>query len=118
MWMLVLRLLFGSALSATVYLAMTRSPWATVIEADATRHFAAFFVLPVLASAAWPRMSPWHQFAVFAALGAGIEVAQGTVAIGREASFDDWIVDLIALSVALLAVELLALRHRLIQRRA
>ncbi|WP_066544018.1 MULTISPECIES: hypothetical protein [unclassified Sphingomonas] len=110
----IFKFAFVLALAAVLFLALTVTPWAGMVESDTVRHGFAFLVLPVLATIGWPRLSPWGQFAIFAGFGAAIELVQGYMAIGRVASLDDWIVDLIALSAALLAMEVLALRHRVI----
>jgi hypothetical protein len=70
-------------------------PW------DKATHFIAFYVLTVLAAAAFPR---WHVLAVavfLSAFGAFIEFVQGLSYVARDRDFWDWVADTLAIAAAL-----------------
>jgi glycopeptide antibiotics resistance protein len=98
----VLRLVFLVAAIAVTFLALTPAPIGQVIESGPVRHVLAFAVLPLLSRLAWPRVSPWVQFAGFGLFGAAIEIAQLLMHVGRKAEWDDWFADLAATALALL----------------
>lgn len=72
---------------------------------DKLVHAATFGVLALLIAQGWPRAGFWTILLPLSAFGAGIEIAQGTSLIHRDASFADWLADTaaIALALALLA---------------
>ena len=85
-------------------------PW------DKADHFCAFFVLTGLAMVAFPRQPLWRIAAVMAAIGAAIELIQGTPFVGRDCDFWDWVAELCAIS-AVYAVILAANMRRAYAKR-
>ncbi|MGA7673987.1 MAG: VanZ family protein [Rhizomicrobium sp.] len=70
-------------------------PW------DKAEHFAAFYVLTVLAAAAFPRRSLLLIAVMMSAFGAFIELAQALPIVNRDCDFWDWVADTIAVAAAL-----------------
>jgi VanZ family protein len=73
-----------------------------VAGGDKAHHIAAFTVLAALASFGWPRL----QYPIcigLLILGGGIEFCQGTDFIGRDASFLDWLADVIGVLLGMLS---------------
>lgn len=70
-------------------------PW------DKAQHFIAFYVLSVLAAAAFPRARPVSIAAALSAFGALIEVVQGLAIVNRDRDVWDWVADTIAIAAAL-----------------
>ena len=69
---------------------------------DKINHMAAFFTITFLARAAYPRISAFRLFLMMAAFGAFIELSQAIPFIHRDAEWDDWFADMIAILVALI----------------
>jgi len=78
---------------------------------DATQHGLAFVTLTFVLRMAWPGVAWIHHFALMAALGGAIELAQLVPALHRDASIGDWLVDVMA-SLGTLAILRLARRSR------
>jgi nitric oxide reductase large subunit len=79
---------------------------------DKAEHFLAFYVLTLLAAAAFPRRPLWAIAVSLSLLGAGIEVVQGLPIISRDSDFWDWFADTLAITAALLPVAILSWRAR------
>lgn len=62
-------------------------------------HFVSFAVLTLLARLAYPQAGTRVVFVALCALGAGIEFIQAHPALPRDASFTDWLADLLAISL-------------------
>ncbi len=71
------------------------TPW------DKADHVVAFYVLSLLALAAFPRTAPLLLAAALSALGAAIEVVQATPQINRDADVLDWVADTAAVAAAM-----------------
>lgn len=67
---------------------------------DKIEHLLAFFVLTVLARMGWPRRS-WITLIALLTYGIGIELVQGSAALGRTASAADVVADMIGISLGL-----------------
>jgi len=68
---------------------------------DKIEHLLAFFVLTVLARMGWPRRG-WITSIALLTYGIGIELVQGSAALGRTASAADVVADLIGISLGLM----------------
>jgi VanZ family protein len=79
---------------------------------DKLLHVLAFVVLAALAAFAYPRLHLIMIFIGLALFGAAIEVVQAIPALGREASWMDWLADLGAAAVVLLTVGAIRLLRR------
>jgi hypothetical protein len=69
-------------------------PW------DKAEHFAAFYVLAVLAAAAAPRVSLWRLGLLLSMLGGAIELVQAIPMLGRDCDVFDWAADTAAVLCA------------------
>jgi len=69
---------------------------------DKLNHMIAFFTVTFLARAAYPRIPVFRLFVMMAAFGAFIELSQAVPFIHRDAEWDDWFADMIAILVALI----------------
>tara|TARA_R110002126_G_scaffold91674_3_gene218063 strand:+ start:1175 stop:1585 length:411 start_codon:yes stop_codon:yes gene_type:complete len=72
---------------------------------DKIEHLLAFFVLTVLARMGWPWRG-WLMSGILVCYGVGIELVQGTAAIGRSASSADVAADLIGIGLGLIFANL------------
>jgi hypothetical protein len=81
-------------------------PW------DKAEHFIAFYVLTVLAAAAFPRRNLILIAIALSAFGAAIEVVQGLKFVSRDRDFWDWVADTTAIAAALAPMVLIAWRRR------
>lgn len=79
-------------------------PW------DKAVHFSAFYVLTVLAAAAFPRRPLWLIGTALSVFGALIELIQGTVLVHRDRDFWDWVADTVAILAALAPTALIQWR--------
>ena len=70
-------------------------PW------DKAEHFAAFYVLTLLAVAAFPRRTLPMLAIALSAFGASIELVQALPFVNRDCDFWDWVADTIAVGAAL-----------------
>jgi VanZ family protein len=97
------QLLFWSALLlAFVMASLPQPPVLPGDPGDKELHMLAFLVLATLAAFAFPRISILWLFVGLAAFGGAIELFQAIPALGREASWLDWMADLIAAGAALI----------------
>ena len=80
---------------------------------DTLLHILAFAVLTILARLGFPRARGWSILLGLGALGAGIEFIQAIPALNREASFTDWLVDMLAI---LTVLGVMAFFPRLVRR--
>jgi VanZ family protein len=91
--------------AAAVTLALAVLPEATtppLIPWDKAAHFLAFYVLTVLAAAAFPRRPLLLVALGLSAYGAAIEVIQALPMVARDSSVWDWVADSVAVGAALL----------------
>ena len=79
-------------------------PW------DKAEHFAAFYVLTVLAAAAFPQRRLLLLAVLLSAFGALIELVQALPIVNRDADLWDWVADTIAIAAALLPLALIQWR--------
>jgi hypothetical protein len=79
---------------------------------DKAEHFTAFYVLTVLAAAAFPRRSLPAIAAALSLLGAGIEVVQAMPFVARDSDVWDWVADTVAIAAAMLPLALPAWRRK------
>ncbi|HTT83222.1 MAG TPA: hypothetical protein VMF67_07060 [Rhizomicrobium sp.] len=84
-------------------------PW------DKAEHFAAFYTLTLLATAAFPRTSLAAIAVLLSAFGGFIELVQGLPIVGRDCDIWDWVADTIAILAALAPVA--AARWRVLFRK-
>ena len=73
---------------------------------DKVQHVLAFFTLGAVAAAGWREKPMLAMFAGLAVFGAAIEIFQMIPALHRDAELLDWIADMTASFVALLAIRL------------
>lgn len=73
---------------------------------DKAEHFTAFYVLTVLAAAAFPRRPLWAIAAGLSLVGAGIEVVQALPFVARDSDVWDWVADTLAIGAVLLPIAL------------
>lgn len=73
---------------------------------DKAEHFTAFYLLMVLAAAAFPRRPLWAIALALSLLGAAIEVIQGMPFVARDSDFWDWFADTLAIVAVLLPLAL------------
>jgi VanZ family protein len=110
MWTLV-RVTFWAALIFTVACATAPVDVApNALRSDKAEHFLAFYVLAILAAAAYPRTGLVWVGTSLSAFGALIEIAQAIPIVHRDASFQDWFVDTAAIIAALAPAILIAWR--------
>jgi VanZ family protein len=108
------QLLFWMAVSfAFVMASLPQPPSLPGNPSDKQLHMLAFLVLASLAASAFPRVSLFKIFLGLAAFGGAIEIVQAVPALGREASWLDWLADLVAAAAALIlaAITRAALRY-------
>jgi hypothetical protein len=93
---------FFSALLFTFYCAVVPPGRAIqLVPWDKAEHFIAFYTLTALAAAAFPRRRWWAIAASLSAIGALIEIVQGTSIVHRDMDFWDWVADTLAIGAAL-----------------
>jgi hypothetical protein len=80
---------------------------------DKAEHFLAFYVLTLLATAAFPRRPLLSIAMALSLLGASIEVVQGFPIVNRDSDFWDWFADTLAILAALLPLAVLSWRAKL-----
>lgn len=83
----------------------------TIFSWDKAEHFAAFYILTVLAAAAYPLVNVIWVAIALSAFGAAIEVVQGLQIVGRDCDAWDWAVDSIGIASALAPMTLIAWRR-------
>jgi hypothetical protein len=79
---------------------------------DKAEHFLAFYILTLLAAAAFPRRPLWAVAVALSLLGAGIEVVQALPIVSRDSDFWDWFADTLAIMAVLLPFAVLSWRAR------
>jgi VanZ family protein len=85
--------LFVPLLVIVLVLALMPSPpSATALVNDKVEHVAAFLALGLIGLLGWPRRAT-AMLIFLLAVGAGIELLQGTSFIGRDRDFFDWLAD-------------------------
>ncbi|MEE4316377.1 MAG: hypothetical protein V2I74_05280 [Erythrobacter sp.] len=110
------QLLFWAALAfAFVMASLPQPPTLPGDPGDKVLHILAFLVLAGLAAFAYPRLQLLVIFIGLAFFGAAIEAVQAIPTLGREASWMDWLADLGATALALLAVGAVRFVRRLAQ---
>lgn len=80
---------------------------------DKAEHFLAFYILTLLAAAAFPRRPLMAIAVALSLLGAGIEVVQAFPIVSRDSDFWDWFADSLAIAAVLLPVAVLSWRASL-----
>jgi hypothetical protein len=103
------RILFWALLAAVLTIALlpaARAP--TVFASDKFNHMLAFVTLSVFARVLWPSLGLRVLFALLAAFGGTIEVLQWSLGFGRDADSMDFAVDVLAISLGLLAGQTLS----------
>jgi hypothetical protein len=107
----LIRVTFWVALIFTVVCATVPADVApNALRSDSAEHFLAFYVLALLAAAAYPRTDLAWVGTSLSAFGALIEIAQAIPIVHRDASFKDWFVDTAAITAALAPAILIAWR--------
>nr|WP_295662312.1 teicoplanin resistance protein VanZ [Polymorphobacter sp.] len=76
-------------------------------DGDKINHIAAFITLSLAAAWAWPRAALWRIALWLSALGGLIEIVQAIPFIARDAEWNDWIADTVAVVISLAIVGLL-----------
>jgi len=105
------QILFWPAVAVTIIGAvMPPLRIGNVLPWDKAAHFLAFYVLTLLAVAAFPRRSKFFIGAALSMFGALIEVVQATPIVHRDADWHDWLADTIAIVAVMLPM--LAARWR------
>lgn len=100
---LLARLAFWGAAAVTLVLAvLPESATPPLIPWDKAAHFLAFYVLTLLAAAAFPRRPLLLLALALSAYGAAIELVQALPPVARDSSFWDWVADTVAVGAALL----------------
>jgi VanZ family protein len=66
---------------------------------DKLDHMSAFFIITFLARAAYPRIAVPLLFVLLAGFGAFIELSQAVPIIHRDAEWDDWYADILAIMI-------------------
>ncbi|RVU03717.1 hypothetical protein EOE18_14145 [Novosphingobium umbonatum] len=97
------RPIFAGATLFAVYMALTPKPPSLPIDkfGDKFAHMLAFFVLTILARAAFPKARWSTVLERLSFLGALIEVFQAIPSLHRDCQWNDWLADTAAISVAL-----------------
>lgn len=110
MTQMVMRILFVVAAAGVTFFALVPGSLGMIIESGEQRHILAFAVLPAISAFAWPRIGPFVQWLGYALFGAAIELVQGWMAVGRAAEMNDWLVDMAAAALSLLAAQMIRAR--------
>lgn len=98
---------FAFAIVLTLVLAnLPQPPRFAGIASDVVQHAAGFAALTIAARLAYPEVG-WRPVLIgLALLGLGIELVQGMLPFGRNASWSDWLVDCLAIMATLLGTGL------------
>lgn len=107
---LALLLLFWAAALFALTMALIPNP--PDITNDKLQHMAAFAVLGLLGSLAYPRISHRWLLLGLSLFGAAIEIAQAIPALHRDTDPLDWLADTIACGIVLFAVRWWRRRRR------
>ncbi|WP_156839278.1 VanZ family protein [Novosphingobium aquimarinum] len=92
----ILRLGYALALAFILYEALSPHPPTNGFHWDKLNHMAAFFALAAGAKMLWPRLSALRLIALLTVLGAGIEILQLTMHLGRDGDWLDLVADIVA----------------------
>ena len=105
------KIIFGLTLALVFILAILPQYQTGSPTNDKIDHILAFLLLTVLALRAWPLAT--KQVAVLLAIfGLSIELVQGAwVTLGREASWLDWVADVVAIVTVCISYQALRLRR-------
>jgi VanZ family protein len=98
---LLVALCWLTALGAYALAIMPSDQTVSVSSWDKMNHMIAFFVLAILARAAYPRVRAWTLFAALSAFGGFIELSQAIPALHRDAEWADLFADMAAAAVGL-----------------
>ena len=98
----IARIAFWVAAIAVFVLAVTPPVAPPLIPWDKAAHFLAFYVLTVLAAAAFPRRALLFLALSLSAYGAAIELVQALPLVNRDSDVWDWVADSVAIAAALL----------------
>ena len=102
-----LRAIFWLAVTVAFVVAIWPKPiMVPGAPSDKIQHIMAFLFLTALGSAAYPRGAALKLALGLAGFGALIEIVQSSPALNRDAELLDWIADVAAVAVVLLAVGL------------
>jgi len=100
---LLSQLAFWGAAAVTLVLAVVpETGMPPLIPWDKAAHFLAFYVLTLLAAAAFPRRPLVLLALALSAYGAAIELVQALPMVARDSSVWDWVADTVAVAAALL----------------
>ncbi|NCN85536.1 MAG: VanZ family protein [Sphingomonadales bacterium] len=78
----------------------------TVFADDKLNHILAFFTLSLMARLLWTRTHAAILFVLLMALGGGIELLQLSMGFGRDADWWDFVADIVAILLGMLAGKL------------
>ena len=96
------RLLFWAAWTFSLVMAvLPHPPKIPGHPSDKLQHIAAFVTLTLLGSWAYPRIKPLKLLLLLSLFGALIEVVQAIPALNRDSDVLDWVVDTLAVAIAL-----------------
>ncbi|MGE5147496.1 MAG: VanZ family protein [Candidatus Eiseniibacteriota bacterium] len=101
---------WGAAVVVFVLAVKPPPPTPPLIPWDKAAHFIAFYVLTLLAGAAFPRRALLLLALALSAYGAAIELVQALPFVDRDSSFWDWVADTVAIGAALLPLLIPRLR--------
>lgn len=105
------QLAFWVAAIGVFVLAVTPPPMTPpLIPWDKAAHFLAFYVLTLLAAAAFPRRALLLLALALSAYGAAIELVQALPLVDRDSDVWDWVADTVAIGAALLPLLIPKLR--------
>jgi len=109
----VIQLIFWVAVVFTFVSAVMPAKHAPhLVPWDKANHFIAFFVLTVLAAAAFPRRHLLLIAITLSAFGGLIEIVQGLKIVARDRDFWDWVADSVAIAAALAPILLASWRRK------
>lgn len=108
-WMWRAALASGVSLCVIVAL-LPHPPQVPGNPSDTLLHAGAFVSLALLSRVAFPKSSAALIVLLLAALGLAIECAQAMPGVGRDASFEDWAVDIAASAIGVCVFDALLVR--------
>ena len=108
----LLRLAFWLACGVALTRALWPDPFTEPVIGswDKLVHASAFYVLAVLAMAAYPRVPMLWIVLALAAFGGLIEILQAIPVLNRDAAWDDWAADWVGIGLAMIPVLVRRLR--------
>ncbi len=95
---------FAAAIAILILANLPDPPQLPGQLSDKVQHMLAFVVLAGLARIAWPKVAWWAILISLAAFGALIEMLQAAAELGRDPSMADWLADVAAIALALIAI--------------